>query len=255
VIERVAVVIGAGGTIGGATARALAASRDSVVCVDVAPERAERTAEAIRAAGGRSSVVVADASAEDFAASVISGLPDGAVVTAAVHAVAHEEHADAEHVSRDSILRSLAMGPVAAFTLFRDLHQGGHLTQGSALTAIGSLHATQPFAQCVGYNAAHAALAQVVKTLAHEWASAGVRVNAVVPGWIRTDAETTFYGDELLDRVAAQLPLRRFGTADDIAAAVEFVSSDAAAYVSGSFLTVDGALAVSLARLPNGAGS
>ncbi|MFD0480206.1 SDR family oxidoreductase [Nonomuraea thailandensis] len=58
------------------------------------------------------------------------------------------------------------------------------------------------------------------------------------------------YGEERLDQAAAGLPFRRFGTPEEVADAVGFLSSDAAAYISGSTLTVDGALSVSMARLP-----
>jgi NAD(P)-dependent dehydrogenase (short-subunit alcohol dehydrogenase family) len=254
VTEQVAVVVGAGGTIGRACARALAASRDTVLCVDLSTERAGETAAAIAAGGGHARVIGADASDEAFSAAVTAAVPVGGHVTAVVHAVAYEEHVPSVEASRDSMLRSFAAGPLAAFTVFRDLLVAGHLVPGSALTAIGSLHATHPFARCLAYNAGHGALAQIVKTLAHEWAPRGIRVNAVVPGWIRTDAEVTFYGAEYLDRVAGTLPLGRFGTAEDIAAAVDYLSSDKAAYVSGSFLTVDGALSVSMARLTEGRG-
>jgi NAD(P)-dependent dehydrogenase (short-subunit alcohol dehydrogenase family) len=249
VSETVAVVIGAGGTIGGACARRLAAGRDVVLCVDLNADNLERTRTDIKAGGGRAEILVGDAADPGFSAAVVAAVPDGAVVTAVVHAVAYEEHVPSETATRSSLLRSFEVGPVAAFQLFRDLLAAGQLRRGSALTAIGSLHATQPFPRCLAYNAAHGALAQIVRTLAHEWADRGVRVNAVVPGWIRTDAEVKFYGDEYLDKVGGALPLGRFGTAEDIAAAVDYICSDAAAYVSGSFLTVDGALSVSLSRL------
>jgi NAD(P)-dependent dehydrogenase (short-subunit alcohol dehydrogenase family) len=156
-------------------------------------------------------------------------------------------------VSRDSVVRSLTVGPVAALCLFRALVAGDALAPGASLVAIGSLHATVPFPDCVGYNAAHGALAQIVRTLAGEWAPRRIRVNAVVPGWIRTAGEDGLYGADHLDRVAPLLPLGRFGTADEVAAAVGYVCSDDARYVTGSFLTVDGGLAASLARLPGGA--
>jgi NAD(P)-dependent dehydrogenase (short-subunit alcohol dehydrogenase family) len=250
--EQVAVVVGAGGSIGGACAAALAVGRDRVLCVDLSGDRAERTAAAIVRAGGRAEVVVADAAAADFADTVTAAVPGGATVTAVVHAVAYEEHIPSDKATRESLERSFAVGPLAAFTLFRGLRATGHLRRGSALTAVGSLHATHPFANCLAYNAAHGALAQVVRTLAHEWAADGIRVNAVVPGWIRTDAEVAFYGEAHLDRVAGSLPLGRFGTGEDIAQAVAYLCSEQAAYVSGSFLTVDGALGVSLARLTGG---
>jgi len=249
--DRVAIVVGAGGTIGGCCAVRLA-DRDLVLCADLNAERAGRTVDAIVRAGGRAEAVVADAAEAGFASQVTAAVPGGAVVTAVVHAVAYEEHVPSDKATRESLERSFAVGPLAAFTLFRDLRAAGHLRRGSALTAVGSLHATHPFANCLAYNAAHGALAQVVRTLAHEWAADGIRVNAVVPGWIRTDAEVAFYGEAHLDRVAGSLPLGRFGTGEDIAQAVAYLCSERAAYVSGSFLTVDGALGVSLARLTSG---
>jgi NAD(P)-dependent dehydrogenase (short-subunit alcohol dehydrogenase family) len=250
--EQVAVVVGAGGTIGGACAIRLAASRDRVLCVDLSGDRARRTVDTIVSAGGRADGVVTDAAAPDFADVVTAAVPEDAVVTAVVHAVAYEEHIPSDKATRESLERSFAVGPLAAFMLFRSLRAAGRLGRGSALTAVGSLHATYPFANCLAYNAAHGALAQIVRTLAHEWAADGIRVNAVVPGWIRTDAEVAFYGAAHLDRVAGSLPFGRFGTGNDIAEAVAYLCSEQAAYVSGSFLTVDGALGVSLARLTKG---
>jgi NAD(P)-dependent dehydrogenase (short-subunit alcohol dehydrogenase family) len=251
--EQVAVVTGAGGGIGAACARALARSR-TVICADLAADRAAATAAAIEQAGGRAEAMAADVADPGFAAGVVARAARIGPVAAAVHAVAHEEHASAEDLTADSMHRSLAVGPVAAFALFRELLTREALAAGAALTAIGSLHATLPFRRCLGYNAAHGALAQVVRTLAHEWAGRGIRVNAVVPGWIRTPGEVALYGEAALDAAAAALPFGRFGAAEDVAAAVEFLSSQQASYISGAMLTVDGALAVSLARLPGEAG-
>jgi NAD(P)-dependent dehydrogenase (short-subunit alcohol dehydrogenase family) len=247
--ERVAIVTGAGGDIGGACARSLARTHDLVLCVDRDGERAAATAGKI---GDRARVLVADAADAGFATAISGAAARLGVTAAVVHALAHEEHCAADALSRESLELSLALGPVAAFTLFRELRASGRLGPGAALTVIGSLHASLPFPRTLGYNAAHAALTQVVRTLAHEWAGQGVRVNAVVPGWISTRGEADLYGQGYLDSVASRLPMGRMGTADDVAAAVRFLSSDDASYVSGTFLTVDGALAVSLARLPEG---
>jgi NAD(P)-dependent dehydrogenase (short-subunit alcohol dehydrogenase family) len=171
-------------------------------------------------------------------------------VRSVVHALAYEEHRAAVDFSLESMLTSYRVGPLAAFGLFRAVAVSGSVAPGASFTAIGSLHERQPFRRCLGYNAAHAALGQVVRTLAHEWASRGLRVNAVVPGWIATPGEVALYGQDHLDAAASRLPSGSLGTVEQVAAAVAFVSSADAGYVSGSFLTVDGALGVSLARLP-----
>jgi NAD(P)-dependent dehydrogenase (short-subunit alcohol dehydrogenase family) len=245
----VAVVTGAGGGIGAACARRLAVSR-TVICADLSAGRAAATAAAIAETGGHAEALTADAGAPGFAAGIRAAAQRAGPVTAVVHAVAHEDHAPAAELSAESLQRSLAVGPVAAFSLFRELLVSGALAPRAALTAIGSLHASLPFANCLGYNAAHAALTQVVRTLAHEWAGQEIRVNAVVPGWIRTPGEVALYGDDVLDSAGAALPFGRFGTADEVAAAVDFLCSAAAGYISGAFLSVDGGLGVSMARLP-----
>jgi NAD(P)-dependent dehydrogenase (short-subunit alcohol dehydrogenase family) len=252
--DRVAVVVGAGGDIGGACAHRLAGTHDVVLCVDRDAARAGSTAKSLLARGARAEVLAADAADDAFPEAVLAVALALGRTASVVHAVAHEEHAAAVDVSRRSVVQSLAVGPVAAFCLFRAFVAGDALADGASLVAIGSLHATVPFPDCVGYNAAHGALAQIVRTLANEWAPRRIRVNAVVPGWIRTAGENGLYGADHLDRVAPLLPLGRFGTAEEVAAAVGYVCSEDARYVTGSFLTVDGGLAASLARLPGGAG-
>ena len=256
-VPTVAVVTGAGGGIGGACARALADSHDTVLCVDRDLDRAKDTAAAIGRAGGSAVPVAADAADPAFGDRVAAAATEAGQVRSAVHAIAHEEHVPALEVSLDSMRLSFTVGPLAAFALFRALATATSPAPAPppasvAFTAIGSLHEKHAFARCLGYNAAHGALGQVVRTLAHEWASRRIRVNAVVPGWIATPGEVVLYGEEHLARAGRALPFGALGDVGQVAAAVAFLSSPAADYISGSFLTVDGALSVSLARLPEG---
>lgn len=249
VVDRIAIVVGAGGDIGGACASRLAAEVDDIWCVDVAAGRAEAVATQIRARGLQARAVPADARDHGFSDTVAA--PAGArTVATVVWAIAHEEHVAAADITAASIRASFELGPLAAFELFRTLRARDKLGDLAALTVIGSLHAHLAFPNALGYNLAQAALAHLVRTLAHEWAPDRIRVNAVVPGWIRTGGEEALYSPSYLDGSAARMPFGRLGTPQDVAGAVGFLASPEASYISGTFLTVDGGLSAAQAWLP-----
>jgi len=91
------------------------------------------------------------------------------------------------------------------------------------------------------YSASKAGLIAVTKTLAHETASRGVRVNAVAPGFIATDMTAVLPGN-VKEKMLEQIPLKRMGTAQDIANAVLFLASDDSTYITGQVLPVDGGM-------------
>lgn len=91
------------------------------------------------------------------------------------------------------------------------------------------------------YAAAKAAILSLSRTLAAEWATHGVRVNALVPGWISTELTKTFAGDPAASAgLLSAVPAGRWGTPDDVVGAAVFLASDASRLVTGSCLTVDG---------------
>lgn len=113
-------------------------------------------------------------------------------------------------------------------------------TRGS-ITAIASMSGLTPHPGYGAYSAAKAALIMLCRQLAQEWAADGIRVNTVCPGMIRTPLTEAVYQDEAtLQRRQALVPLGRIGQADDVGAAVAYLASAAASYVTGQNLLVDG---------------
>lgn len=95
------------------------------------------------------------------------------------------------------------------------------------------------------YAAAKAAVISLTQSVALETASAGVRVNALVPGWIDTDLTAFLRGDEQVERgVLERVPMQRWGTAEEIADAALFLACDASSFMTGQSLVVDGGLSV-----------
>lgn len=95
------------------------------------------------------------------------------------------------------------------------------------------------------YSAAKAGVIALAKSLAREWARFGIRVNVVAPGVTQTPLLESQGGEALLSSIVRGIPLRRAGSPDEIAAAIEFMSSDAASYVTGQTLCVGGGLTMS----------
>lgn len=93
------------------------------------------------------------------------------------------------------------------------------------------------------YGASKAALVSLTKTLAIEWGSSGVRVNALCPGWTATDLNKDMWGNEQLSAaLMARVPMARWASADEMVGPAVFLASDAASYVTGQVLVADGGL-------------
>jgi NAD(P)-dependent dehydrogenase (short-subunit alcohol dehydrogenase family) len=112
------------------------------------------------------------------------------------------------------------------------------------VVAVSSIAATDGLGGQVAYSAAKAGLLGMVRTLALEMAASGVTVNAVLPGMIGTD-KVEAMPQEVKDRATARVPMRRFATTDEVAAVIAFLCSDAASYITGAWLPVDGGIGLS----------
>lgn len=112
---------------------------------------------------------------------------------------------------------------------------------GGAIVNIASMLSFFGAPLAPGYAASKGGIAQLTKSLAGAWASDGVRVNAVAPGWIATDLTSALQQDEARSAgILARTPLGRWGTPDDIGPVVRFLMSDEARFITGAILPVDG---------------
>ena len=118
----------------------------------------------------------------------------------------------------------------------------GMLTRGSGkIINIASMLAFQGGTRVPAYAAAKGGVAQLTKALANEWAPRGVNVNAIAPGYMRTDNTQALRDDtSRYDAITARIPAGRWGEPEDLAGAVVFLASEASAYVHGYILAVDG---------------
>jgi meso-butanediol dehydrogenase/(S,S)-butanediol dehydrogenase/diacetyl reductase len=237
---RVAIVTGAASGIGAATAAAFAREGAHVVGFDVDRERGAAMAAAT--GGTFVAVDVADDAALERAiadAARAHGRLDVLVGCAFQTAVGPVERLGLAEWRRtlDVTLTAVFGGLRAAVPLMRR-------SGGGAVVNVASISGLAGDRGLAAYNAAKAGVVNLTRTAALELASAGIRVNAVCPGLIDTPALQRAFG-RLPERAAAAraaIPLGRFGTADEVAAAIVFLAAPEAAYITGTTLVVDGGL-------------
>jgi 3-oxoacyl-[acyl-carrier protein] reductase len=238
---RVAVVTGASRGIGRAIARALA-SQGAVVCAAARSANADETAAGIVESGGR---------AESFTVDVT----DTASVEALFGAVL-ERHARVDvlvnnaGIARDQLMlrmkredwdEVIRTNLTAAFTCTQAVLKPMVRQRAGRIISISSVVGQMGNAGQANYAASKAGLIGFSKALAREVASRNVTVNVVAPGLIETDM-TKGLTDRSQTDWSAQIPLGRIGSPDDVAAAVCFLASDEAAYITGQVLAVNGGM-------------
>lgn len=127
------------------------------------------------------------------------------------------------------------------FILAREIGRGMLERGRGKIVFTASLLSFQGGITVPGYAASKGGIAQLTKALANEWAGRGVNVNAIAPGYIATDNTAALRADEQRNQsILARIPAGRWGTPEDLTGALVFLCSDAAAYVHGTILTVDG---------------
>ena len=240
---RSALVTGAGQGIGKALSRALAEAGASVAVADLNFETATQTAAELTRAGATSFPIQADvADPESVKAMVAHALSTLGRLDIAFNNAGINYNSAAEDTTLEEWDRTFAVNLRGVFLCCQEegramLAQGGGVIVNMA--SMSSLVVPHPQKQAV-YNTAKAGVAHLSRSLAAEWASRNVRVNALSPGLINTELLQSDALRDLRGEWLPQIPMGRFGEVGDLEGAIVFLASDASAYMTGQNLVLDG---------------
>jgi NAD(P)-dependent dehydrogenase (short-subunit alcohol dehydrogenase family) len=239
---RTAVVIGGTSGIGRAIAHGLADAGAAVVCSSRRAEQVEAAAAEIEAKGRKTLRITSDvsdrASLENLLNECISAFGKVDILVNSAGRTKRQPTLEVDEETWNGILETNLTGTLRSCQVF-----GGHMVANGygRIVNIASLSSFVSLFEVAAYSASKAAVASLTKSLAIEWAKHGVNVNAIAPGVFRTALnekllDETERGKEFLMRT----PMGRFGKVEELAGAAIFLASEAASYVTGEVIVVDG---------------
>ncbi|MCB1485341.1 MAG: glucose 1-dehydrogenase [Hyphomicrobiaceae bacterium] len=245
--DRRTLITGASKGLGAHFAHVLAASGADVAVAARDLKACESVCDSIRSRGGKAVAVAMDVSSSDSvssaverAATALGGLDiliNNAGITQTIPLIDQDEAAWDRIF--DTNLKGGFLVAQAAARAMRDQGNGGNIVN------VASILGHRIAGQVAAYAASKAALVQLTKSMALEWARFSIRVNALCPGYIETDLNRDFLESDVGQALTKRIPQRRFGTLADLEGPLLFLCSDAARYMTGTSLVVDGGHLVS----------
>lgn len=239
--DKVVVVTGAAQGIGEAYAKALAAEGATVVVADLNADGGERVAKEIEADGGQAMFVPCDVSSTESAAALVArvegeyGGIDGLVNNAAIYGAMQFDLLIT--VDWDYYRKFMSVNMDGALVMTRAVFGSMQKRGGGAIVNQSS---TAAYLYSGFYGLAKVGINGLTQQLAHELGGMNIRVNAIAPGPVETEATKVQAGDAAKDIVRNSLAIKRMGQTSDMVGACLFLLSDEASWVTGQILAVDG---------------
>jgi NAD(P)-dependent dehydrogenase (short-subunit alcohol dehydrogenase family) len=241
--DKVALVTGGSKGIGKRIAEVLAEAGATVAIAARGEEELTRAATEIEAAGGKALPIVTDVSEPE----AVKNLVDRTVGELGTLDILVNNAGSAPFISTLDQIRESGFEKYFRINfmgaLYASKYAGPALQAkpGSCVLNVASVAGYIASPGLTYYSTAKAALINLTRTLAMEWASSKVRVNAVAPGWVETEMNAVArQNPEFYNTCLAQIPLGRWGQADDVANAALFLCSPAASFITGATLVIDG---------------
>ncbi|HLA35495.1 MAG TPA: SDR family oxidoreductase [Rhodocyclaceae bacterium] len=236
-------VTGGGSGIGRCVAHELAALGATVIVSGRSSDKLERVVAEIAADGGRAEALPCDIRDEDAVrAAVQSAVQRHGRIHGLVNNAGGQFPSPLHAISKKGFEAVVGNNLTGGFLMMREVYLQSMQEHGGAIVNMtADMWNGMP---AMGHSgAARAGMANLTKTAAVEWAASGVRVNAVAPGWVASSGMDTYQGavKALIPKLKKHVPLHRLGTEAEVSAAICFLLSPGAAFITGVTLAIDGA--------------
>lgn len=248
--NRVSLVTGAAHGIGAAIAHAFADSGYTVVLADVNEAAGEEAARELQDAGYDARFISVDVSKPESISSLVRETEQSfGTLDVLINNAATNVEKSIEDLTLDEWDHVTNTNQRSAFLLAKLLLPLLKQSQAASIINISSVNSLQSLPNFTVYSASKAALNSLTQTLAIELGPHGIRVNAILPGFIWTNLWDRWLGDKtkedrerILGEIKSFISLGRIGKPDDVASLALFLAGDAAAYITGSLMVIDGGL-------------
>ena len=240
------IVTGGGSGIGRCTAHEIASLGGHVTILGRTHQKLEATVAEITEDGGNSDFAICDIRSEDTVKETVKSILEKVgVIHGLVNNAGGQYPSPLSAINQKGFETVVRTNLVGGFLMAREVYSQCMSMKGGAMVNItADHHGGMPG---MGHSgAARAGMENFTKTAAFEWASSGVRVNAIAPGWVASSGMDTYDGPikHLIPKLREAVPLKRLATESEISSAICFLLCDGASFISGATLRVDGAASV-----------